>query len=491
MATDISVIVDPAAIVTTVTLATGAPGPQGATGATGPQGPAGTNGTNGADSTVPGPQGPQGIQGPQGPAGADGTAGASTWDAITGKPATFTPSSHTHPLSALTQSSATSGQVATWNGTAWMPSTPAAAGVSSVAGRTGAVTLSAADVSGLATVATSGSYAALTGTPTIPSATTDASLLTSGTLADARLSSNVVTLTGPQTLTNKSISSSQITGLATVATSGSASDLTTGTLPLARLNSLVSLDNVDNAFSVGQSINSGTLTTSAPALSITQTWNAGAQTFTGLKLNVTDTASAAASLLMDLQVGGVSRFSLSKTAGLTLWDGTATNQLAISTTGTLRWFFGGNNNLSVRLPGLPTQGLGLASASVLSWTSGDQQNTPSDIILARDAAGTLALRNGTNAQTSRIYGTFTDASNGRRLDITSTTAGIFTLTATGNGTGASGNLLKLTAPILLPSASVSLATNGDLAFEATSNTTLTIRYRGSDGTTRSVALTLA
>lgn len=33
-------------------------------------------------------------------------------------------SSHTHPLSDLTQSSATSGQVATWNGTAWVPQTP-------------------------------------------------------------------------------------------------------------------------------------------------------------------------------------------------------------------------------------------------------------------------------------------------------------------------------------------------------------------------------
>jgi hypothetical protein len=32
--------------------------------------------------------------------------------------------SHTHPLSEITQSSATSGQVATWNGSAWVPSTP-------------------------------------------------------------------------------------------------------------------------------------------------------------------------------------------------------------------------------------------------------------------------------------------------------------------------------------------------------------------------------
>lgn len=44
-------------------------------------------------------------------------------------------------------------------------------GVNSVAGRTGAVVLTAADVGGLAPVATSGAYADLTGKPTIPTAT--------------------------------------------------------------------------------------------------------------------------------------------------------------------------------------------------------------------------------------------------------------------------------------------------------------------------------
>lgn len=41
-----------------------------------------------------------------------------------------------------------------------------------------------------------------------------------------------------------------------------------------------------------------------------------------------------------------------------------------------------------------------------------------------------------------------------------------------------------------PPASVTLTANGQLGFQATSNTTLTIKYRGSDGVTRSVALTL-
>lgn len=77
---------------------------------------------------------------------------ATDWDSVSGKPSTFAPSahthavadvtglqaaldgkaatSHTHALSALTQSSATTGQVATWNGTAWVPQT-ASAGVTS------------------------------------------------------------------------------------------------------------------------------------------------------------------------------------------------------------------------------------------------------------------------------------------------------------------------------------------------------------------------
>jgi hypothetical protein len=107
------------------------------------------------------------------------------------------------------------------------------------------------------------------------------------------------------------------------------------------------------------------------------------------------------------------------------------------------------------------------------------------------AEGGIFEFRGPARQLLRVYGTYTNDNNYRRLDISSTSSGIFTLTATGLGTGASGNVLKLTAPVLIPSSSVTLATNGDLAFQATSNTTLTIRYRGSDGTTRSANLTLA
>ena len=49
---------------------------------------------------------------------------ATDWDSVSDKPETFPPASHTHPLSDLTQSSAATGQVVTWDGSAWVPQSP-------------------------------------------------------------------------------------------------------------------------------------------------------------------------------------------------------------------------------------------------------------------------------------------------------------------------------------------------------------------------------
>ena len=54
----------------------------------------------------------------------------------------------------------------------------------------------------------------------------------------------------------------------------------------------------------------------------------------------------------------------------------------------------------------------LMTNGTLSWGIVSQ-----DIFLARDAANTLALRNGTNAQESRVYGSYTNATNFQRLSI--------------------------------------------------------------------------
>ena len=277
-----------------------------------------------------------------------------------------------------------------------------------------------------------------------------------------------------------------------------ASLLTSGTLADARLSSNVSLDNINNNFTSGQSItapaNTSALTASysvtgantTPFVSLTATWNTSGVA-QGILLNITDTASAAASTLLDLRVGGNSRAVIDKAGNIIANFGGNGGTSGLCMYSTTTRFYATGGQILVLSNGGPCGGFG--SGFYYAQSTGGL-GISTDVLLYRDAANTLALRNGTNAQTSRIYGTFTDASNGRRLDITSTTAGIFTLTATGNGTGASGNLLKLTAPILLPASSVTLATNGDLAFEATSNTSLTIRYRGSDGTTRSAIIAL-
>lgn len=101
----------------------------------------------------------------------------------------------------------------------------AAAPVQSVAGRTGAVTLQAGDVSGLAAVATSGSYTSLSNVPSSfsPAAHTHGTAdIASFTVAAAAASpvQSVAGRTGTVTLTPADVS-----GLAAVATSGSYTSL--------------------------------------------------------------------------------------------------------------------------------------------------------------------------------------------------------------------------------------------------------------------------
>jgi hypothetical protein len=77
------------------------------------------------------------------------------WNSLTGKPATFAPSAHTHPISDVTNlQTALDGKAASSHThtasqvTDFNTAAAAAAPVQSVAGRTGAVTLAVADVSG-------------------------------------------------------------------------------------------------------------------------------------------------------------------------------------------------------------------------------------------------------------------------------------------------------------------------------------------------------
>jgi len=131
---------------------------------------------------------------------------------------------------------------------------------------------------------------------------------------------------------------------------------------------------------------------------LSDAWNASGTTFTGIKLNVTDTASAAGSLLMDLQVGGVSKASVRKDGSLSALEGLFTNQTGVGIA------FAVNSGGTMRL----------LSTGTIGFTPTNNAGSVADLILARDAANTLAQRNGVNAQAFNLYNTYTDASNYER-----------------------------------------------------------------------------
>ena len=199
-----------------------------------------------------------------------------------------------------------------------------------------------------------------------------------------------------------------------------------------------------------------TVTTDAPIINLSQTWNNAATTFTGLKLNVTNTASAAASNLLDLQVGGTSSFSVSQNgsiSGATLKiNGIGANDpggigIGTSQSNVLAGYIGSGSVAWVS----SVFGIGFilpSDAGPIGFSSAGRTSVSSvasskDTLLYRDAAGILAQRNGTNAQTFRLYNTYTDASNFERTSLTRDSSGLV-IDAQKGGTGADPtNLLDL------------------------------------------------
>ena len=132
--------------------------------------------------------------------------------------------------------------------------------------------------------------------------------------------------------------------------------------------------------------------------------------FTAIKANVTDTASDPTSKLLDLQVGGVSKFSINKAGDLTM-NSAADPGTYISNPylgflffgGNARSFFLGQDGGGNGLANMSSFGsIGFSSAAIPAYNT-------SDVRLWRDGAGQLALRNGANAQTFRVYNTYSNA----------------------------------------------------------------------------------
>lgn len=177
---------------------------------------------------------------------------AQTWDSITGKPSTFTPSTHTQAYTTLTGSTTTANQAIVSSGTAngWTLKTLGSLAFSSatIPTKTSQLTndsgfltsvpaQSWSSITGkptFATVATSGSYNDLTNKPTIPSAYT-LPTASASTLGGVKIGSGISISSGVISATYSSVgaaaashthTASQVTGLATVATSGNYNDLT-------------------------------------------------------------------------------------------------------------------------------------------------------------------------------------------------------------------------------------------------------------------------
>ncbi len=128
-------------------------------------------------------------------------------------------------------------------------------------------------------------------------------------------------------------------------------------------------------------------------------------------------------------------------------DGTAAapsiSFAAVTSTGIFR--AGADDSVNIARLGIAqfavkTNFVGMQSNVLFGWgSSATVPSTNLDVVLARDAAGILAQRNGTNPQVHRWYGTFTNSSNYERFTIT-TSAGVTDLLQEQAGTGTARGL---------------------------------------------------
>jgi len=258
--------------------------------------------------------------------------------------------------------------------------------------------LTAVQPADLANVATSGVYSDLSGTPTLgTAASTDANAY--ATFAQGLLADSAV----------------QPGDNANILGSGSATD---GYVLTADGSGNTVWESVPAGVTDYVSTRTGT---TQSIYDMADTWNDGATTFTAIKMDVTDTASDASSLLMDLQVGGSSKFSVDK--GGIVFSGGLRGAVSVTTDDGINVISGGitivRNGFSFFQASMEgnsaVRGIRIGAATNFGFSaSNDASPSGFDVKLARDAAGTLAQRNGTNAQTFNLYNTYTDASNYER-----------------------------------------------------------------------------
>jgi hypothetical protein len=167
--------------------------------------------------------------------------------------------------------------------------------------------------------------------------------------------------------------------------------------------------------------NNGTLTASAPVLDLAQTWNNPAVTFTGVNIAISESASSAGSRFFDVKRGTDSIFSLRGLSGNSASE-------VVGVQGPSRGFIFGGQGTTTGSGFFALRWqfnvAGLARDAIFAWGT-DVYGLAYDLAIQRDAADTLAQRRSTNAQTFRLYSTFSSTTSFERLNIAAQTGGSF------------------------------------------------------------------
>ena len=183
-------------------------------------------------------------------------------------------------------------------------------------------------------------------------------------------------------------------GLPTLTTDG-----TNLTLAGRLTNTFTSLADAPAKLLSGTWFTGGTPTTNKPHFLIepagttSTTWSTLG---TGLGVNA---ASGFTGNLLDLQLNGTSWLGVKGSGGGTTLS--TPLDLQFNVTGLVAVSFPNTSNRSLRV----------RHTADIGWCQGGNLNDPSDLTLFRDAANTLAQRNSTNAQTYRVYNTWTSSTN--------------------------------------------------------------------------------